>query len=444
MKKNKFFLKKINFIFLFTFLFLLRVSLINLKAINNDDELKKYYNESEESTKINDADEIKEKKYNSSSQPKIKVDSLFFKAIEKNKKISFDSLKQSNISFDVENEKIEINDLLKNKYKKDSKKKHVFLGWKYDLGSFLSKKIRLFYGIDNIRTVSCSSFQECLNFKQFIFGLLYHNIPKIDFLFDFLDISGFKEEFIDNKYDKIGLETVCFYSLLRKDPSLGYFYFKDEDIKDIHSVDISFCNCKISGYSLIDLIFEIINLKNEDLIIFKQHFNSYLKHLSKMDEEKISKQDIDVLHEEFLANIIDIDDMDILDKKFFLHLIKKVISIFVPKIFSLHCSVDHKNIKPLKEMNFELSLTKEHQTIGFLLKIEKNENNIFYLLFYEIFKDEKQNEENLRLIDKILILDLNTKEHLFFNHLTINIKQNKKIFFKKINLFRFDSMNLFS
>ncbi|AYJ01312.1 hypothetical protein CWO85_02230 [Candidatus Phytoplasma ziziphi] len=444
MKRIKFFLKKINFIFLFIFLFLLRVSLINLKAINNDEESKKYYNEFVESTKISDVVEIQDKKYNLSTKPKLKVDSLFFKVIEQNKKISFDSLRQSNISFDVENEKIEINDLLQNKYKKDLQKKHVILGWKYDLGSFLSKKIRLFYGIDNVRTVSCSSFQECLNFKQFIFGLLYHNIPKIDFLFNFLDISGFKEEFIDNKYDKIGLETVCFYSLLTKDPSLGYFYFKDKDIKDIHSVDISFCNCKISGYSLIDLIFEIINLKNEDLIIFKQHLNSYIEHLSKMDEETISKKEIDVLHEEFLENIIDIDDMDILDKKFLLHLIKKISSIFVPKIFSLHCSVDHKNTKPLKEMNFELSLLKEHQTIGFLLKIEQNENNIFYLCFYEIFKDEKQNEENLRLIDKIFVLDSNTKENLFFNHLTINIKQNKKIFLKKINLFGFDSVHLFS
>ncbi|WP_210352252.1 hypothetical protein [Texas Phoenix palm phytoplasma] len=57
----------------------------------------------------------------------------------------------------------------------------------------------MFYDIDSVKTLSCFSFQEWLNLKQLIFSLFDHHIPKINCFFDFLDISGIKEEFIDDK-----------------------------------------------------------------------------------------------------------------------------------------------------------------------------------------------------------------------------------------------------
>lgn len=425
LKRKNFFLKKINFIILFFILYFLQINLICVKAINNSEnlqvsELTKTYSQKYNHKIINND--------NLDSKLKFKDVSVVFKDLkEKNKLII------SDIIFNTQNEEIEI---LKKEYKKDLNAKHPIIGWKHDLGSLFSKQIRLFYNIhENAKTVPCSSFQEILNFKQIILNLLEHHIPKIEILFDFLDIAGLKEEFIDNKYDRIGLESVSFYSLLQKNPELGCFYFQDEDRHKIHSVDISFCNCKTSGYSIVDLIFEIINFKSEDLIIFKQHLTNYINHLKQMDKEGTSQKDIDNLIEEFLANVIEITDIEILDKNFLLHLMRKFISIFIPKFFSLHHSIDYKNIKPLKEMKLEISSKKEHQTTGFLLQIEKNNEDVFYLCFYEIFLDEQKIEEKLKLIDKILILDSKTQEYLFFNHLSIDIKQNKKLFMTKTKLF---------
>lgn len=407
-------------------LYFIQINFICIKAIENNANLE--VSELTQTPSKEYVEKIKEKKDVLNDKLKFQANSIVFKDLKVNdKSVTFD------VAFNNKNEEIEI---LTKAYKKDLNKKHLVIGWKHDLGSFFSKKMRLFYNInEQSRTVSCSSFQEILNFKQIIFNLLEHHIPKIEILFDFLDISGLKEEFIDDKYAKIGLESVSFYSLLQKNPELGYFYFRDKDRKKINSVNISFCNCKISGYSIVDLIFEVINFKNEDLIVFKQHLNSYIEHLTQIDKEEISQKEIDILIEDFLESIIKIDDIEILDKHFLLHLIRKLFSIFIPKFFSLHNSVDYKKSKPLQEMKLEISSQKEHQTVGFLLQIQKANDNVFYLCFYEIFQDEEKLEDKFELIDKILILDLQTKEYLFFNHLSIDIKKNKNIFSNNINLF---------
>ncbi|MDC9032213.1 hypothetical protein M8044_000436 [Columbia Basin potato purple top phytoplasma] len=440
MKRKKFFLKKVNF---FLFFFVLYFSIFNLyyiKAINNDkknDDLSMITSITKEEPSVSDINLNTEEKKDNFVIKKIQFNdnNSVFKDLKKQKETSSSNNKVDDLSifFDSKNEEITV---LKKEYKKDSNAKHPIIGWKHDLGCLFSKKIRVFYNVGcQIQTVPCASFQECLNIKQFIFSLLDKHIPKIDFLFNFLDFSGLKETFIDNRYEKTSLEFFYFFSLLKKDPSLGYFYFKDIDIPDIHSVNISFCNCKVPGYSILDLIIEIINLENEDLIIFKKHLMNYFAHLNKMDEKQISHKEMDILTEEFLENVLDFSDIETLDKNFLLHLIKKLSIYFVPKFFSFHCSVDYKNTKPIKEINFELSLEKEHKTIGFLLQIQKNEDDVFYLCFYEIFQDEYNNDEKLRFIERVLIFNSKTKEHSFFNHLAINIKQNKKIFLKKANLF---------
>ncbi|MEZ0180153.1 hypothetical protein ['Camptotheca acuminata' phytoplasma] len=389
------------------------------KDQNNKDEDKIYFNSKNEEVKI------------------LKYDKNVISSPKDNTNVVSSSNKEDVLSFsEPSSSKKENKKLLNQNYVKDFSKKHSIISWKHNLGSLFSKKIKLFYDIEGAKVISCESFKEWLNLKQFIFYLFQYHIPKIDFVFDFLNISGLKEEFIDNRYDKIGLELVSFFSLLKKDPSLGYFYFKDLNRNDVNFVNVSLCNCKVSSHSIVNLILEIINFQKEDLIIFKNHLMEYLNHLREMSEKhEISSDHLNISIEEFLDRIIDTTDIEMLDKNLVLHLVKTIILKFIPKAFSLHFSLDHKNIKPTKEMNFDISLKEEHKTIGFVLKIKKNKDNKVFLYFYEIFQDEFKNEENLRLIDSIAIFDTNKQEHLFFNHLIINITQNKNIFFKKTNLF---------
>ncbi|QTX03084.1 hypothetical protein LFWB_5180 [Candidatus Phytoplasma luffae] len=358
---------------------------------------------------------------------------------EQKKKTSSEQKKVNN-SEDLS--KKETQNLLEEQFVKTNiKTKYPSITWKHDLGSIFSKKVRLFYSIPGSHAVPCESFEECFNIKQFIFSLFEHHIPKIDFLFDFFNISGLKEEFIDDKYDKTGLEIVYFFSLLKKDPSLGYFYFKDLDKKYIESVNISFCNCLMSGYSILSLVSEVINFKKEDIHILKKHFQEYLKHLNEIFKNKnIKKKELDVSFEIFFESIIENTNIEDLEKKFLFNLIRTIVSHLFPEHFFIHFKIDCRKPKPIKEMQFKISTEKEHQTIGFVLKIEQKKNNSFYFCFYEIFKNMSRNEENLKLIDEIVILDPDKKEDYFFNHLNINIIQNKKIFFQKIqkiNLYGF-------
>ncbi|MDV3168173.1 MAG: hypothetical protein Q8781_02205 [Candidatus Phytoplasma stylosanthis] len=434
MKKYKFFLKKINFYYFFVFFIffflIFEFSIIKAVETKKEDFIELKENKELENTKLKFSKDVivLDKKKNSESEQKIFFDS-------RNQKIETSKSEKNLCDYSSILSKKEAEKLLENKYKKDLKQKHLIIAWKHYLGSIFSKKVILFYNIKDVKTISCESFKEWLNFKQLVFSLLEYHIPKLDFLFDLFNISGLKESFIDDKYDKTGLEMVSFYSLLNKNPSLGYFYFNDSERKNINSINISFCNCQISGYSIIDLFFEIINFHGEDLIIFKEHLFNYLKHLSEIANNKnINSKEVDILIEEFIERIIDVTDIELLDKKFLFHLIKTISVKFVPKAFSLHISVDQTNIKPLKEMNLETSSLPEHQTIGFLLKLEKNDNKI-YFCFYEIFQDETNNEEHLKLINSIIVLDLNKKEHLLFNHLNISLIQKKNIFLKKTKLY---------
>ncbi|MDV3166569.1 MAG: hypothetical protein Q8807_02755 ['Waltheria sp.' little leaf phytoplasma] len=124
------------------------------------------------------------------------------------------------------------------------------LSCKHDLGSFFSKRMRLFYALKNVKTVPCASFFEWFNFKQILFGTFNANLSKINCLFKCLNLSGIKEEFIDDKYEKVSLVALDFYRLLKKNPNLGYFYLPSQDLDKAISVNISFCNCQVKGYSV--------------------------------------------------------------------------------------------------------------------------------------------------------------------------------------------------
>lgn len=324
---------------------------------------------------------------------------------------------------------------LKCEYQKNGAKFNNVIGWKHDLGSLFSKKIRLFYGIDSISTLPCASFQEWLNLKQFFLCLLDHHVPKINFLFDFLRFSGIKEEFIDDKYEKIALKTSSFYCLLKNNPSLGYFYFKNEDLKDIKTAEIAFCNCQVLGYSILDLINEIIVSSNFDIDNFKEHLNSYCQHLKENINDETEEEEINISVIQFLNQITHNSDMDELEHHLLFHLIKILSQSFMPKNFTFRQYITKKKTNPLRVMCLSLTCLPEKQTLGFLLQIEKQEDNHFYLCFYEIFKTKNDNQEKLIFIDKVLVVDTEKNEHVFFHHLMINISQKKRLFIKKTPLF---------
>ncbi|WP_144658309.1 hypothetical protein [Candidatus Phytoplasma pini] len=359
-------------------------------------------------------------------------------AIKEEKQIELLPLVQkktsNNEDFNIVNEPfLELN----NDYKKSIIKKHFVICWKHNFGSFFSKKTKLFYDVESAKTIPCASFQEWLNFKQFVFYLLNHHIPKIDFLFDFLDISGIKDEFIDDKYEKVALDTTVFCRLLKKDPSLGFFYFDSKDLNLLESINISFCNCKVSGYSIIDLILEIINFKNENIEDLKKHFILYFKELSEtINYDVVTEKELNISIEEFLDRIVDNTDIEMLDKKFLFHLIKEICHTFIPKKFSIHYSVDNINSKPLKEMYLPISCSQEYRTIGFLLKIQEEQNNL-YLNFYEIFvENDDFFLEKLKLIDKVRILSLVDEDCVFLKHLSIgSVLKRKKLPFYNNFLF---------
>ncbi|WP_192833076.1 hypothetical protein [Candidatus Phytoplasma phoenicium] len=321
----------------------------------------------------------------------------------------------------------------KSKYKdkqNDLQIKNV-IGWKHDLGSLFSKKIRLFYGIDSVSAFPCASFQEWLNIKQFLLCLLENHIPKMDFLFDFLKLSGIKEEFIDDKYEKIALQTSVFYRLLKKNPSLGYFYFKKEDLKDMQTVEISFCNCQVPGYSILELISEIVNAFDFDAAVFRQHLLSYAQHLKENIHSETKEEEMNVSVNQFLNQIIHNSDIDELEHHLLFNLIKSFNKIFIPKNFTFHQHIEKTKIKPLRIMRLVLSSLSKKQILGFCLKIEKKENNNFYLCFYEIFKTKTDHQEQLQFVDQVLISDTQQNEHVFFHHLMISISQKKRLLLKK-------------
>ncbi|XXP77307.1 MAG: hypothetical protein AB3N34_03145 [Lettuce witches'-broom phytoplasma] len=325
--------------------------------------------------------------------------------------------------------------LLENNYKKDSSKKHFFIGWKHDFGSLFSKKIRLFYNVAQVKTVPCVSFQEWLNFKQLCFGLVDHHIPKVNLLFDLIDFSGIKEEFVDDKYDRIALETVDFYRLLKKEPALGCFYFKNNEIKAIDSVNISFCNCKNTGYSLLELIHEIIHFRDNDSDTLKKHLVIYVQHLMEIVRGENTSEEVDLSIEQLLDKITISTDIESLEQNLLFHLIKNLSHKYAPEKFSIHSTLENKKIKPSKEMKMTLSFTPQHQTIGFLLKIKNDAENNFYLYLYEIFNEEKNGPEKLQFIDKVMISSIQKNKEMFFNHLSINVLKKKTLFVKGISLF---------
>jgi hypothetical protein len=422
LKKNIFLLEKKFFIVLFLLFCFLKYSRLNLiysiKEEKNSMELLPLVNEKKDIQNQNEK-EIPEKLILEKKEPTIYENTNILEE-EDAKSILF----------------------LECPFKKDKNQTHNFIGWKHDLGSIFSKKVKLFYGVDSVKTLPCYSFQEWLNLKQLFFILINYHIPKMDLLFDCIGFFNFKKEFVDETFDRIALETVSFYRLIKNNPSLGCFYFDKKDLNYIESVNISFCNCKISGYSILELMSEINYLKNDKTDIFLRHLFEYLNNLNNenldfFNEEK-NRKDISISIEQLLTQIQENTDIDLFDKNLVLHLIRNFINNFVPKDFSIYISLDNIKLKrkPLKEINFKLSHDVEHQTIGFLLKIEQNEKNDFYLCFYEIFNNDKDDSERMKIIKKILISYLETDYSKFFNHLLINITKYKNSFNQKINLFR--------
>ncbi|WBL31444.1 hypothetical protein [Candidatus Phytoplasma sacchari] len=334
------------------------------------------------------------------------------------------------------------NDLLC-QYKIDPNSKHDFLGWKHDLGSCFSKKVHLFYSIENIKTIPCNSFKEWLNLKQLLFALLNYHIPKMDLMFDMINFLNFKEEFIDDKYDRLAVDTAHFCYLLKKNPSLGCFYLNPEDLNYIESFNISFCNCHVSGHSILELISEIISLKDKDMDIFLKHLFDYLNYLNKkfntnFENKNKNLKKIHMSIEQLLDKISSNSDIDSLDKNLLFHLIKNFISYCIPNIFLVNFSVDQNDIhkKPLKECKSKLYFESNHKTVGFLFKIKSQKEKKIYVYFYEIFKNEVDDIEKLRLIDKILVSSIDSIKSSFLNHLLISVTKNKKYLNKKISLFR--------
>ncbi|WIA07769.1 MAG: putative secreted protein [Candidatus Phytoplasma cynodontis] len=410
--KNNFFLKKNIILFLFHIIFILSINFFfnfnfiyaieNKNVLNNDDTL--------------------------------------IPLIENNNK------QKLNNNFLLD-EDIDISSYAECSYRLNSKKKYICLGWKHDSGSFFSKKVNFFYGIDNIKLLPCSSFKEWLNLKQLFFVLINYHIPKMNLLFNIIDFFHFKEEFIDQKYDRIALDTSHFCYFLKKDPSLGCFYFKEEDLKYIDSFNISLCNCKVSGYSILELILEITHLKDkEERDIFLKHLFDYLNYLNKKfdsnynesdSENKKSSEKINISIENLLDKISENIDIDSIDKNLISHLIKNLIRCFAPKFFLINFSVDKNDInkKPSKEYRLDISLKPEHKTIGCLLEMKKDlYNNNFYIYFNEIFRIKEDNTERLNLIKKILIFTEDINESNLLDHLIISITKQKKYLNKKIIL----------
>ncbi|MDV3137455.1 MAG: hypothetical protein Q8752_00830, partial [Candidatus Phytoplasma australasiaticum] len=308
---------------------------------------------------------------------------------------------------------------------------YFLLSCKHDLGSFFSKRMRLFYALKNVKTVPCASFFEWFNFKQILFGAFDANISKINCLFKCLNLSGIKEEFIDDKYEKVSLVAVDFYRLLKKNPNLGFFYFPSEDLDKIISANISFCNCQVKGYSVLELIHEIINLRDEkfDADDFQKHLLNYIRHLLEISKSKDSEESIKISVNNLLEQINNLKDIDELDRNLLFNLLLSFSSIFIPNNFEVNYSINTKKVKPLYEMNLNIECNPEHKTLGFLLKLEHDQKlNEFYLTFNEIFQNEN-NIEQFKFIDKLLILRTNydTKNcyNSFFHHLDISVLYKK-------------------
>ncbi|KXT29131.1 hypothetical protein AXA84_0367 [Candidatus Phytoplasma oryzae] len=329
------------------------------------------------------------------------------------------------------------------KYQLNKQKKYDCLYWKHDLGSLFSKKVRLFYGIPDVKKVPCMSFQEWLNLKQFLYALFNYHIPKLDFLFNLIDFFHLKEEFIDEKYDRIALDSIHFCRLLKKTPSLGCFYFEEKDLNLIDFVNISFCNCKISGYSVLELIQEIFNLNREELDNFLKHLFQYLNYLNEEfdDNHKKNSEKVFISIDKFLEEITkNNDNIDDLDKSLLFHLIKNLVHHFFSESFLINFDVEQNNIykKPLKECKMKLRFSQKHKTVGFLLEIQYDEEQKIYLCFYEIFRNKINNIEKIKLIEKILISYKDKENSIFLNHLLINFSKSKKFFNKKVILFGAD------
>ncbi|MDO8064280.1 hypothetical protein [Candidatus Phytoplasma bonamiae] len=305
------------------------------------------------------------------------------------------------------------------------------LSCKHDLGSFFSKRMRLFYALKNVRTVPCASFFEWFNFKQLLFGTFDANLSKINCLFKCLNLSGLKEEFIDDKYEKVSLVALDFYRLLKKNPNLGYFYLSPQDLDKAISVNISFCNCQVKGYSVLELLHEILNLRDEnfDADNFRKHLVIYIKHLMEISDSDEESMKISINN--LLEKVHELNDIDELDRNLLFNVLLSFSRIFIPSLFEVNYSINTQRIKPLYEMNLDIINKPEHKTLGFLLKLENNEElSDFYLNFYEIFQDEN-NLEQMKLIDHLLILRTDKKQQIFYNsffhHLNINVLYKKTL-----------------
>ncbi len=305
------------------------------------------------------------------------------------------------------------------------------LSCKHDLGSFFSKRMRLFYALKNVRTVPCASFFEWFNFKQILFGTFDANLSKINCLFKCLNLSGIKEEFIDDKYEKVSLVALDFYRLLKKNPNLGYFYLSSQDLDKAISVNISFCNCQVKGYSVLELIHEIINLRDENFDVdnFRKHLVIYIKHLMEISDSDEESMKVSVNN--LLEKIHELSDIDELDRNLLFNVLLSFSRVFIPSLFEVNYSINTQRIKPLYEMNLDITNDAGHKTLGFLFKLEKNEQlSDFYLNFYEIFQDEN-NIEQIKPIDHLLILRTDKKQQIFYNsffhHLNINVLYKKTL-----------------
>ncbi|MDO8057249.1 hypothetical protein [Candidatus Phytoplasma gossypii] len=305
------------------------------------------------------------------------------------------------------------------------------LSCKHDLGSFFSKRMRLFYALKNVRTVPCASFFEWFNFKQILFGTFHANLSKINCLFKCLNLSGIKEEFIDDKYEKVSLVALDFYRLLKKNPNLGYFYLPSQDLDKAISVNISFCNCQVKGYSVLELIHEIVNLRDENFDVdnFRKHLVIYIQHLMEISDS--DEESMKVSINNLLEKINELSDIDELDRNLLFNVLLSFSRVFIPSLFEVNYSINTQRIKPLYEMNLDITNNVGHKTLGFLFKLEKNEQlSDFYLNFYEIFQDEN-NIEQIRPIDHLLILRTDKKQQIFYNsffhHLNINVLYKKTL-----------------
>ncbi|WP_412097828.1 hypothetical protein, partial [Candidatus Phytoplasma palmae] len=104
--------------------------------------------------------------------------------------------------------------------------------------------------------------------------------------------------------EKIALDMVSFCNVLKNNPSLGYFYFKDSNISKIMSIHFAFCNCKMNGYSILELIKEVVNFKFtsvNDIEELRRHLFLYFSHLEELiknSDKEETKEKVDVSIEE--------------------------------------------------------------------------------------------------------------------------------------------------